>query len=107
MCYPICYEPTEGDMDCKTCINGITAAVDQLLEVETLDVIVGYLQDGLCPTSEDPLCLEHVDNDIRNGLPLLRDSGNLAETDPMICNMVVEGTCPAGKRSIFKKRIIF
>ena len=108
MCYPICYEPTEGDMDCETCTNGITAAVDQLLEAETLDTIVGYLQgEGLCATIEDPKCPEGVDFVIRNGLPILRDSGNPAETNPMLCNMAVEGTCPARRRSIFKKRTIF
>ena len=108
MCYPICYEPTEGDMDCETCTNGITAAVDQLLEPQNLDGVVDYFQgEGLCATIEDPKCPEGVDFVIRNGLPLLRESGNPAETNPMLCNMAVEGTCPARRRSIFKKRTIF
>ena len=108
MCYPVCYEPTEGAMTCEDCTAGITGAVDQLLEAETLDLIVEYLQgDGLCAADENPQCPEGVAFVIRQGLPILRDSGNPAETNPMLCNLAVEGTCPARRRSIFKKRTVF
>ena len=108
MCNPTCSEPTEGDMDCETCTDGITAAVDQILTAEALDYIVSYLQgDGLCTAIEDPKCPEGVDFVIRNGLPLLVESGNPAEAYPMLCNIAVEGTCPAKIRSLFKKMTIF
>ena len=96
MCYPVCYEPTEAAMTCEDCKSGIQDSVDQLLSPEYMDAMVEYLQgDMYCGTVEDPECPSAVDAVIRSGLPLLAESGDPETDGPMLCNMAVEGTCPA------------
>ena len=48
-----------------------------------------------CGAVEDPECPSAVDAVIRSGLPLLAESGDPETDGPMLCNMAVEGTCPA------------
>ena len=95
MCYPVCYEPTEGAMTCEDCKSGIQEAVDQILSPEFMDGIVEYMQgDDFCGTIEDPECPSAVDAVIRSGLPLLAASDDPETYGPLLCNMAVEGTCP-------------
>merc|ERR1711872_1135179 len=92
MCAPTCAAPEQTNMTCDDCKTGIHAAIDQLLEEHTLDLIVDGLANGdFCANigsllmmrspllssfslqlhPDDEMCPTYVDDVIRQGLPLL------------------------------------
>ena len=80
-------------MSCEQCQQGITASIDHLLEDDTIDYLVEWLQgDGLCAASEDDRCPGAVDAVIRQGLPLMAEYVHHSELNKL-CNLAVEGTC--------------
>jgi len=96
MCAPTCAAPEDTNMTCDDCKMGIHAAIDQLLEEHTLDLIVDGLANGdFCANIDDEMCPTYVDDVIRQGLPLLATMEGLEEGIVLACNAAVEGTCPA------------
>jgi len=100
MCADSCAAPEDVSMTCDDCKMGIQAAIDQLLEPDTLDAIVEALAPEICkdnPTEECPVAVDAI---IRNGLPLLAAASD-AQGFAQACNAAVEGTCPARKLRLF------
>jgi len=97
MCADICAAPEDTVMTCDSCKMGIQSAIDQLLEVATLDAIVDILANGEFCASMDDYCPTIVDVVIRQGLPMLAAAGADADFS-QACNAAVEGTCPAKLR---------
>ena len=88
-------------MTCEHCKSDIQFSVDQLLSDEFMNGIIEYLQsDMFCGTVEDPECPSAVDTVIRSGLPLLAESVSGSEYMYTLCNMAVEGTCPARRTKL-------
>merc|ERR1719239_208085 len=100
MCADICRRPEDVAMTCDDCKMGIQAAIDQLLEPDTLDAIVEALAPEICKDNPTEECPAAVDAIIRNGLPLLAAAGGDADFAEA-CNAAVEGTCPARKLRLF------
>merc|ERR1712061_791169 len=100
MCCPICAAPQDTTMTCDDCKMGIQAAIDQLLEPDTLDAIVENLAPEICKDNPTEECPAAVDAIIRQGLPLLAAAGD-ATAFGEACNAAVAGTCPARKISLF------
>merc|ERR1712127_706641 len=95
-CGTRCEAPTEETMDCDSCVTGVKISVDQLLTDYFLDTIVtGLGGDWYCASQEDTRCPEFVDTVIRQGLPILLTESDIGSRFPALCNMGVEGTCPA------------
>merc|ERR1712038_1316489 len=100
MCADICAAPEDTTMTCDDCKMGIQAAIDQLLEPDTLDAIVENLAPEICKDNPTEECPAAVDAIIRQGLPLLAAAGD-ATAFGEACNAAVAGTCPARKISLF------
>merc|ERR1712223_1794819 len=100
MCAEICAAPEDTTMTCDDCKMGIQAAIDQLLEPDTLDAIVENLAPEICKDNPTEECPAAVDAIIRQGLPLLAAAGD-ATAFGEACNAAVAGTCPARKISLF------
>merc|ERR1711910_21480 len=100
MCADICANPEDTTMTCDDCKMGIQAAIDQLLEPDTLDAIVENLAPEICKDNPTEECPAAVDAIIRQGLPLLAAAGD-ATAFGEACNAAVAGTCPARKISLF------
>merc|ERR1711910_247637 len=96
MCADSCAAPEDVTMPCDDCKMGIQAAIDQLLEPDTIDAAVEFIAPEICkdnPTEECPVAVDAI---IRNGLPLLAAASD-AQGFAQACNAAVEGTCPARK----------
>merc|ERR1719266_36676 len=100
MCADICAAPEDTTMTCDDCKMGIQAAIDQLLEPDSLDAIVENLAPEICKDNPTEECPAAVDVIIRQGLPLLAAAGD-ATAFGEACNAAVAGTCPARKISLF------
>merc|ERR1712061_93619 len=100
MCGPICAAPQDTTMTCDDCKMGIQAAIDQLLEPDTLDAMGENLAPEICKDNPTEECPAAVDAIIRQGLPLLAAAGD-ATAFGEACNAAVAGTCPARKISLF------
>merc|ERR1711863_123984 len=100
MCADTCANPEDTTMTCDDCKMGIQAAIDQLLEPDTLDAIVENLAPEICKDNPTEECPAAVDAIIRQGLPLLAAAGD-ATAFGEACNAAVAGTCPARKISFF------
>merc|ERR1719151_485479 len=72
--WPAYWDPTAEWM-CDDCKMGIQAAIDQLLEPDTLDAIVENLAPEICKDNPTEECPAAVDAIIRQGLPLLAAAG--------------------------------
>jgi hypothetical protein len=100
MCADSCANPEDVTMTCDDCKMGIQAAIDQLLEPDTIDAAVEFIAPEICkdnPTEECPVAVDAI---IRNGLPLLAAASD-AQGFAQACNAAVEGTCPARKLRLF------
>merc|ERR1712116_69736 len=100
MCGPICAAPQDTTMTCDDCKMGIQAAIDQLLEPDVLDAIVGEITPAICEGNPTEQCPAAVDGVIRQGLPMLAAAGDDSNFG-QACNAAVEGTCPARKFRLF------
>merc|ERR1712200_14194 len=100
MCGPICAAPQDTTMTCDDCKMGIQAAIDQLLEPDVLDAIVGEITPAICEGNPTEQCPAAVDGVIRQGLPALVAAGSDGDFG-QACNGAVEGTCPARKLRLF------
>merc|ERR1719415_336422 len=100
MCGPICAAPQDTTMTCDDCKMGIQAAIDQLLEPDVLDAIVGEITPAICEGNPTEQCPAAVDVVIRQGLPMLAAAGDDSNF-VQACNAAVEGTCPARKFRLF------
>merc|ERR1711962_1979551 len=76
MCGPICAAPQDTTMTCDDCKMGIQAAIDQLLEPDVLDAIVGEITPAICEGNPTEQCPAAVDGVIRQGLPMLAAAGD-------------------------------
>merc|ERR1719433_1621421 len=100
MCGPICAAPEDTVMTCDDCKMGIQAAIDQLLEEETIATIVETLTPEICKDNPTEECPAAVDAVITQGLPLLAAASD-ASGFGQACNAAVAGTCPARKIRLF------
>merc|ERR1711908_163041 len=91
MCADICAAPQDTTMTCDDCKMGIQAAIDQLLEPDVLDAIVGEITPAICEGDPTEQCPAAVDGVIRQGLPMLAAAGDDSGF-AQACNAAVEGT---------------
>ena len=87
------------DITCDECFGGLQAGVDQLLEEETIQAIIGAMSgDAFCGMEEDAeRCARVIETLIPLAVPALILNSQLTgqAAGYMICNNAIPDTCPA------------